>query len=239
MTVEQPDTPVRWLPGTVIMQTQYWRGSPLNICPVIVVKDEPEVLVLYTRAGTMNLTGGIANRYQKPLSERTRIFSSKEPAVLRERRWKYHVLSLNYPQRRHAVWLVWQPDWEFFTWYVNFQPPFRRTVDGIMVGKGEPPGEYLLDIMVTQDLRWSWKDMDEFDAACSAGIINSQQRALVLDEARRMIEVIERKEAPFSEPWPLWRPDLMWPAPHLTLGKDGGHVLTFAVPNGCSGIEER
>ena len=68
-----------------------------------------------------------------------------------------HVLTFTPPNSWHSVWLFWSPDWQFKTWYVNFQSPLRRLRRGVQIH------DYALDIVVRPDMSWSWKDVDEFE----------------------------------------------------------------------------
>jgi predicted RNA-binding protein associated with RNAse of E/G family len=198
-----------WRPGTVIVQEEYWRHQLITVRPVTVVEDSETLLALYSHAGARILTGAMRNRQQMPLAQRTRVYLSDEQPVLRDGAGRAHVLTLTPPGANHSVWLFWDRDWNLTTWYVNLQPPVRQTPQGVVVG------DYLLDLMVTPDLQWSWKDEDEFEAVCDAGVFTDEERRRIREEGLRMAERIEWRAWPFDSEWPRWRPDPLWPVPSL------------------------
>ena len=218
----------RWSFGTTIVQENYHGGHVITVFPVTVVQDEPDLLVLYTAAGSTRVDGTMRDRPSLPLAERMAVYLDPAPQPLEERPVRSHVLTLNLPGAFHSVWLFWAPNWEFLRWYVNLQRPFVRTAHGIAHGPVER-GDLYLDIVVKRDLSWSWKDNDEFDAACEAGLLSQDERRLALDEGRRMIEQVERRGWPFDEPWPEWRPDPTWPTPHLRLTSPRSWTLPTAA----------
>ncbi|MDA0988341.1 MAG: DUF402 domain-containing protein [Chloroflexi bacterium] len=211
----------RWPPGKLIYHKDLWRGEILNIFPVTVVQDAPNLLALYSHAGATCLSGQTRGRQNVPIAERIKIFGEKIPK-LESRQVRRHVLSLNTPGQHSSVLLFWRMDWEFDGWYVNLEPPYRRIPEGVV------KGDHLLDIVVRPNFEWDWKDRDEFDAACEAGIFTAQVRDSVLKEAARMVDRIEQRQTPFSEPWPHWRPDPDWMIPHLTMDEHGQRNLKLS-----------
>jgi hypothetical protein len=177
--------------------------------PVTVVEDSESLLALYSPAGAPLLTGAMRNRQQISLEERVRVYLSDEQPQLREEAGRANVLTLTPPEANHSVWLFWDRAWNLIAWYVNLQPPVRRTPLGVVVG------DYLLDLMVTPDLRWSWKDEDEFGAVCAAGVFDDDEQRRVRGEGLRMAARIESRQWPFDSEWPRWRPDPAWTIPSL------------------------
>jgi hypothetical protein len=143
------------------------------------------------------------------LEERVCVYLSDEQPALRDGVGRAHVLTLTPPGAGYSVWLFWDRDWNLITWYVNLQPPFQRTSMGVAVG------DYLLDLVVTPGLEWSWKDEDEFEAVCAAGVFTDAERRMIREEGQRMAERIEARGWPFDSEWPRWRPDRSWPVPSL------------------------
>ena len=211
----------RWPTGKLIYQEDLWRGEVLNIFPVTVVRDASSRLALYSHAGATCLSGQTRERQSLTIAERIKIYAEEIPK-LEPRPVRRHVLSLNTPGQHSSVMLFWRAGWEFNFWYVNLEPPYRRTPEGIT------KGDHLLDIVVRPDFKWNWKDRDEFDAACEVGIFTPEVRASVLKEAARMVDRIEQRQPPFSEPWPKWRPDPNWPVPHLTIDELGKRNLSLS-----------
>ena len=123
--------------------------------------------------------------------------------------WWARTLRLMFPGRAHSIWLTWRPDGEFVGFYANLEEPFRRTAIGF------DTNDHTLDIVVTPDLQWSWKDEQlladqEREGNYSAGLVEEIRR-----EAGSVIAAIESRGAPFSDGWEHWRPESGWPIPRL------------------------
>ena len=123
-----------------------------------------------------------------------------------------HVLTLTPRDSWHSVMLFWSQDWQFRTWYVNLQSPIRRVRHGVQLQ------DLALDIVVRPDMSWSWKDVDEFEALASRGLLSVDEVSSVRAEADRMVGVIENRGPPFSDDWEDWRPDPRWSVPQLPNG---------------------
>ena len=204
-----------WAPGATITQENWFGGHPVTVFAVTVVHDDDDRLVLYTAAGSTRADSTMRDRQAVDLEERMRVYTRAEPDPFEERGVRSHVLTINSPGAHSSVWLFWSSGWEFLRWYVNLQPPFERTPSGIVVGRERP--EYLLDLVVEPDGRWAWKDRDEFDTACAAGLLDDDDRHDALAEGEPMIGRIESWSTPFDEPWPAWRPDASWHVPHIAV----------------------
>ena len=110
----------------------------------------------------------------------------------------------------HAVWVMWdEKGGPFRGWYVNLQDRFHRVADGIVTW------DRSLDIVVAPDLHWRWKDEDDFARIQALGWISEAEADAIRAEAERVIEKIERRDPPFCESWPDWRPDPSWTIPVL------------------------
>ncbi len=199
----------RWPPGTAIVQEEYWRQQLVTVRPVTVAEDSDALLALYSHAGSTCLSGAMRGRQQIPLAERARVYLSDAQPVLEERPVRGNVLTLTPPGAHHSVWIFWDSDWNLTNWYVNLQPPVERTNYGIALT------DYLLDLALTPDLQWRWKDEDEFEAMCAAGVFSEKERRAIRAEGLRMVERIERQEWPFNSQWPRWRPDPSWALPTI------------------------
>lgn len=108
-----------------------------------------------------------------------------------------------------SVWWFFTPAMEFTGWYVNLEIPLGRTD----IGTDRIDGA--LDVTVTPDRTWRWKDEDEADAAVDAGRISAEQLARLRAEGERVIALAEAGAFPFDGTWCDFRPDPDWPAPAL------------------------
>ena len=181
--------------------------------PVTVIEDLPGHIALYSHPGTAIVSRGIRNRYSLSLSERIDLyFDSLNPTVGDfEHRMSSddHVLTLTPPNSWHSVWLFWTAEWQFKTWYVNFQSPVRRTPHGIQFH------DYALDIVVRPDMSWSWKDTDEFEELVARTFFTVEQVSSIRAEADLMVRTIESRGTPFCDGWEDWRPNRCWCTPRL------------------------
>ena len=203
-----------WQSGTVVVQQEYWRRKLVTVRPVTVVEDTEALLALYAPAEVTFRAGQwpAPSRQQLSVEERVRVYLSDEPPMLEQRTSRFHVLTLNVPGAHHSFKLFWGKEWNLHTWYVNLEAPFFRVDGGIL------HRDLFLDIVVTPELTWTWKDDDEFEAVCAAGGLRQDECHRVQEEGRRIVDLIEARQWPFNAAWPHWRPDPSWPAPALPAG---------------------
>jgi hypothetical protein len=187
--------------GDPALLRNVFRGRVGSAWPVIVVEDSDERVALYLRAGTPIrwLEGEL------PLW----LDSADRAALVRQ--WeRTNVLLLMTPGRAHSVWVMWSADTgAFLCWMVNMQEPITRTRFGWDTWDQE------LDIVVSADLRWAWKDEDKFARLVELGPFNKAIGEQIRAEGRAVIADIEARRPPFNEPWPAWQPDPSWPIPML------------------------
>ncbi|MEU6245364.1 DUF402 domain-containing protein [Streptomyces sp. NPDC047024] len=128
-----------------------------------------------------------------------------------------------------SVWqetelLMWKPPGEWFSinafytmgglrnWYVNFEHPMTRTVDGF------DTFDLTVDLVVDPDLsRWQWKDEDEYAHVRRLGIVTDLEHQAV-DAARvQALAMLEARSGPFADAgfWTSWRWETAWPSPRL------------------------
>ena len=172
-----------------------------------VVTDKPDLITLFIKPGwpTMRRTGirGGGPRGRMLL---------KPDGGHELREWvENEALAVYRPGDAHSVWLYWGAiDHDFRGWYVNLEEPWHRTAIGF------DSRDNLLDIVIAPDLSsWQWKDEDELAWAVETGRHRSDEAATFRAEGERVIERLRRREPPFDQPWPDWRPDPAWSAPVL------------------------
>jgi hypothetical protein len=198
-------------------------GKLIEVRPATVVEDSERALVLYFAAGSSYLNGDFMlgrARYERTLEERVAVFLDPAPLDYEEREVRRHVVSILPPGAMHAVWYFWDRAWQPTECFVNLQAPYERRGQEIAIT------DYYLDIAMTADLSWRWKDVDEFEAMCQHGAFDATRREATWEEARRVAASIDAREWPFSEPWPRQLIDEAWPVPRigsfgLTLGTAG------------------
>lgn len=198
MSIETSVTNPRWQPGdTVVLRYITRDGRPGMAWPYRVVEDRDDLVALFIPRGAT-----YKNWHTTPGSSERRLVDAH---------WRHNVLRLMFPWQIYSIWLFWraEDDGRFSGYYVNFEEPFRRTPIGF------DTNDHTLDIVVTPNLRWTWKDDEQFTQRVQQGIYHPDFEVEVRAEAARLIGVIESRGAPFSDGWERWTADDGWPAPLL------------------------
>jgi hypothetical protein len=118
------------------------------------------------------------------------------------------VLWLSSPGNAYAVGIFWVgTERTFGGWYVNLQDPLQRTRVGF------DTADQLLDITVSPDRTWRWKDEDEFAEAARLGRFTAGEAAQIRTHGEAVIPLIEQGAWPFQPVWETWRPDPSWGIP--------------------------
>jgi uncharacterized protein len=207
-----------WAPGTHILWRFVRDNQARTVRPMTVALDRPDLLVAWLEGGTpiqrSSLPDGSDIR-SVDLSQRFRLGRRPMPSV-------WHgtgILKLLPWGAAHSVWLFWEPGWKLRGWYVNLESPHRRW------SRGVDTTDHVLDLWVTPDRRWEWKDEDEFAEGLAAGRFTAAEAAEIRAEGQRVVEVIERWGSPFCDGWENFRPDPSWPIPELPPGWDHPNPL--------------
>jgi predicted RNA-binding protein associated with RNAse of E/G family len=122
--------------------------------------------------------------------------------------WRRMTLRLMYPDRWYSIWLTWD-DEAFQGYYVNFEEPFRRTPIGF------DTNDHQLDIVVSPDRRWSWKDEDVVAERMRDGSFSHELVDAMHDQGREVVRAIELGSPPFDGARAAWRPSAGWTVPRL------------------------
>jgi hypothetical protein len=176
-----------------------------------VVRDEDDFVALWFPLGT---------RFKRPIpppgsptyltrGERLAECLRRDEWVYEDAEWDVSTLVLMRAGEGHAVWCSWR-DGEHLPWYVNLQEPFRRTRLGFETM------DLVLDVVISVDGGWSWKDEDELATFVALGVFEDELAARLRAEGLAAVGRVERREPPLHEPWPEWRPDPQWLVPKLT-----------------------
>jgi Protein of unknown function (DUF402) len=133
------------------------------------------------------------------------------------------VLKLIRPEAAHSVWWFRDDRDRFANWYVNLERPARRWDDGSTTGvAGVDIVDEDLDIVVSPDRAWQWKDEEEFlERLALPEHYWVSDEAAVRAEGERVIKEIEAGVFPFDGTWCDWQPPPAWaPPPELPAGWD-------------------
>jgi hypothetical protein len=176
-------------PGEVAVLREIWKGRVWKARPWIVVRDEPDELVLYIPPGTPTKV--------PPGSGIPRDDWELEDGV-----WRREALRVTRPGEAHSRLLWWENGPRLDEWYVNLERPLTRSPAGF---------DYLdleLDILCRPDGTYDWLDEDEFDEAQARGVMSAGEAAAVRAEAARVLSAW-----PFPTGWEDFVPDPAWRRP--------------------------
>ena len=186
-----------WTAGEPVVLRYITRDDrPGMSWPCTVVSDTAELVALY-------IPRGITYKAWSSSPERGR--------HLADARWRKDVLRLMYPGRGYSIWVQWDDsdDRRFTGYYVNFEEPFRRGPIGF------DTNDHTLDITVTREFVWAWKDRAEFETRAASGIYSAAFAARVREEAEEVVAGIGPGFSPFADGWDKWAPDPAWTPPSL------------------------
>jgi uncharacterized protein len=187
---------VAFAAGTPVALREIWRGRVWKARPVVAVRDDDELVALWTPDGA---SMRIADTGSGVPADNWRLvpFAAERDA-----------LRLSRPGARVMHAAVWH-DGVFAGWKVDVIRPLRRFCVGF---------EYLdleLDVSVGRDGEAAIVDEDEFVESCRQGVIDAREAAAVRREAEGALRAARRRKAPFGGEWERWRPNPAWPVPGL------------------------
>ena len=184
----------------MVVRREVWRGRPWAAIPVLVVRDEPGLLATYIAEGApLGFAPGDG-------------FPGGDHPWSGKRAWRGHgTLMLQRPDDAHAVFLFWRGAKRAFAgWYVNFQAPARRWVDGYDTLDHE------LDLWIPAGGdAWTWKDRDRLEAGVAGGRFTAAEVAAVRAEGERVAAELDAGRRWWDDAWADWAPDPSWPVPAL------------------------
>ncbi len=199
-----------WSPGDQALIRFRRLGSVSYVNPVTVVHDGPDYTALYLRPGTpvkrRAMPDGTPIPRDLPYAEAARV-----PHRIGDGIWRhYHILLIFREGDSNDMRLHWnEGDWAFRGWYVNLQDPVRR------VPTGFDTADHVLDLDVTPEGDWSWKDEHELAEAIRIGRFSQAEADTIRAAGESVIPSIEARQWPFDGSLVDWRPDPSWPIPAI------------------------
>jgi hypothetical protein len=122
-----------------------------------------------------------------------------------------------FPGRAHSVALFWGRQAgarSLLKYFVNLEEPFRRTAVGF------DTQDHTLDIELTPELSWRWRDEEELMSHVTEGFYTPALAAAARREGESAIDAIRRRDHECLRSWPQWRPPSEWAVPALADGWD-------------------
>jgi protein associated with RNAse G/E len=123
-----------------------------------------------------------------------------------ERRWTVPTIRLYLPGEAFSVWVFFDDEGRFASWYGNLEAPFVRT------GIGIDTLDHTLDVVADAKGRWRWKDEPEFARHLELRLDTAEHQARVRAAGEAFIKRLEAGTSPFDQGWPDWRPPSDWVA---------------------------
>lgn len=180
--------------------------------PVYLLADDDDVIATFEPGGTeaMHSTrtkGGPRGRNLVPGTPHTGFAPGiwTGPGVVR----------LHRPGQEWSTWrwIDARREWSD-TWYVNLEEHWLRTPTGF------DTEDWILDVLVADDLSWRYKDEDELAWAEASGRFDGPQVERIWAASRAAIATLEARAWPFDADWSRWLPPEALPVPHLQAGWD-------------------
>jgi predicted RNA-binding protein associated with RNAse of E/G family len=197
--------------GDVVALRYVTTDGRIEMCwPCRVVEDTSDLLALFIAAGSPYKAGPKLTAQQKRAVPRRDV-----PPEQRE--WLRDTLRLMFPGRCHSVSLSWSNDGaarRLHKYFVNLEEPFRRTAVGF------DTQDHTLDVEVTPELEWRWRDEDELADHIAHGFYTPALAAAARAEGEQVLESLLRGEHACTRGWPEWRPAADWRVPDLVNGWD-------------------
>jgi hypothetical protein len=199
---------MRFEPGQVITR-RYLRGQWCTWAQAMrVINDDEHGLLLWQPAGADFAT--LVDADGSSLHEVTPD-QMRDPR-LTVRAWQGDVLILMPPRASWSVWWFFE-EGVFSGWYVNLEEPCIRRRNGVQTK------DLVLDIVVTPQRRWQWKDTDEFDRRTGHPLyFDTDAAQAIRSDGERLVTLIEAGDFPFDGTHTGFRPDPAWPVPRLSDG---------------------
>jgi hypothetical protein len=182
-----------------------------------VVVDRHDLVALFVAAGSPYKAGPKRTAAEKRRQPRTGL--PPEEYV-----WRNDTLRLMFPEQCHSVSLSWGAEAgvrRLLKYFVNMEEPFRRTAVGF------DTQDHTLDIEVTPELTWRWRDEEELANHVAEGFYTVALAAAARAEGERTIEALRRGEHECLRGWSEWRPPPEWGIPPFIEGWDTTPVTAW------------
>ena len=198
-----------WKPGDIAVWRGIYRNRIWHAVPTIVVQESTRETVRVILPGAKCMVEGHYITGRKD-SKRRWDFKDKD-WVLKEFPWRTNrVLIITESDRYYSIMLFWNHALNtFLGYYVNFQLPSKRS------HCGTDSLDLDLDIDVKPDLRFRWKDEDDYHKAVEQGVILPEWVQEIEKAKPEILARLEKRHYPFDGSWLDWMPDPTWSPPTL------------------------
>ena len=198
-----------WKSGDIVSWRGIYRERVWHAQTTVVVKDEPDELILTLLPGTecMAPEGYLDG---KNSNKRRWHFKDKDWEI-QNYTWRTNrLLLLLEPEKYYSIMHFWDhASNEFLCYYINFQLPFKRNQNML------DTLDLDLDIIIKPNLDFEWKDEDDYQKAIGHGVIFPEWIQGIERGKEEIFQKLEKRQYPFDGSWLDWKPDLDWMPPKL------------------------
>jgi uncharacterized protein len=185
------------------------KNQIIDVKPMVVVEDSEKYVILWCPLGT--LTKGPVLAKPKVKGE-TREWVD---GLLKDGVWKYaEILVIIRKNEKWATWIKWNKERIFQGFYVNLQSELNRHHLGFDIR------DHQLDIEVSPDKVWNWKDQHELDYDVECGKFTDEEAKHIRENGNDVISNIENKKGVIYEEWEKWKPSRSWKKPSIPINWD-------------------
>lgn len=221
-----------WKPGDNIALRGMYNQRPWYIQSALVVRDSPQEVLCALLPGAECAAPSAYIHGKHGESQQWDRWELMLRNQWQMERYRWHTnrfLVLLEPEKFYSIDLVWHHASDtFLCYYVNFQLPFTRSSYGFDTFDLE------LDLVIEPDLRWRWKDVEEYRRGVETGILRPEWVRGIEQAKAEVFARLEGRLYPFDGAWRLsrapqrglsrapqrdqWRPDPAWAASRLPEG---------------------
>ncbi|MGE5252139.1 MAG: DUF402 domain-containing protein [Bacteroidota bacterium] len=201
-----------WRKGDAVLLRGVYGQHPTYVQSVRVVKDSPGETALAIWPGAECVaSAGYLHRRRSEDSPWDR-WGETLSQTLQPEKFIWHsnrFLILLEPGKYFSTILMWEAaSQQFLCYYVNFQLPFRRTRLGF------DTLDLDLDLVISPDFEWHWKDLDEYERGIQSGGIRPEWASCVEEAQQEATARLAGRRYPLDGSWLSWKlPD--WTPPRL------------------------
>jgi hypothetical protein len=232
---------VKFAPGEVLVR-RYWRGGRVALLHLVrVAADDERGLRLWLPSGSpyWRLTGqddggstgeagqrGFAGEAGPTAGLRApepRPGEPRSPRLARHVWYGTDVMIWMPADKPYSVSWLWA-DGAFAGWQAHLEEPYVRWADRGCAGVDT--ADQILDVVVSPDRTWRWRDEEEFEARTGHPLYWAPaQAARIRATGDSLARLAEAGRFPFDGTWCGFRPDASWTVPALPHGYDRPRAL--------------
>ncbi|MGC3982397.1 MAG: DUF402 domain-containing protein [Steroidobacteraceae bacterium] len=192
--------------GAAVALRSITTDGRIDMCwPCRVVRDTDKILVLFIAAGSPYKAGPKQTAASKRLTTRQHLPPD-------EYIWRHDTLRIMLPGQSHSVSIFWNNitgTRQLLKYFINMEEPFRRTAVGF------DTQDHTLDIEVSPDLAWRWRDEEELDSHVIEGFYTPALAAAARSEGETTIQAILSSNHECMQGWSNWAPPPEWAVPQF------------------------